>query len=222
MIKFPHLFLYPMGSGGIFIRSCIRDLLGFTSGYTFNTETNEYFCGARLNSHLTSRDEDVIIWNNRWWEVYELSNMSKKLTHEFAETAPNTSLGNIAVHCPPKIYSNIDYSSNTQLLLTADDKTIKWCAELAIYKRQDTSKGNFRWSKLDLRKKLTDEWKKVANPIEIDFFNFYENSNIESLIEYCDCRSWKIVGDIDQVKRKISKYVVRDSSYSRYDIYTQR
>jgi len=205
-IKFPHLFLYPMGSGGMFIRTCIRDLLGNTTGYKFDAETNEYFCGARLNSHLTSRDENVIMWNNKWWESYESSNMSEEITLNFAKTAPDTSLGNIAVHCPPKIYNSIDYSSNVQLILNADDKTIKWCAELAIYKRNDTNKENFRWDKLDLRKQLTDEWKTAANPVEINFQEFYKNSNIENLLEYCDRRNWKVVGDIDQLKRKISKY----------------
>ena len=206
MIKFPHLFLYPMGAGGIFIRSCIRDLLGYTNGYTFNQKTNEYFCGARLNSQLTSRDEDVIIWNNRWWEVYETSNMSKELTVEFALTAPDTSLGNIAVHCPPKIHEGIDYSSNIQLMLDADEDAITWCAKLAIFKRNDTTETNFRWDMLDNRQILTNNWKKESNPVVINFYDFYENSNIESLIEYCDRRKWKVAGDINAVKQKISSY----------------
>ena len=205
-IKFPHLFLYPMGSGGIFIRSCIRDLLGYNYGYSFSIETNEYFCGARLNSPLTSRDEDVIIWNNKWWELYESSDMSESITRKFAETAPDTQLGNIAVHCPPKIYDSIDYNSNVQLVLEADDTTVNWCAELAIYKRKDTSKENFRWDKIISRKEMTTEWKKAADPVIINFHDFYENSNIDSLIEYCNRRNWKIAGNSDQVRRKISQY----------------
>lgn len=205
-VKFPHLFLYPMGSGGIFIRSCIRDLLGYNYGYSFDKDTNEYFCGARLNSHLTSCDEDVIIWNNRWWNNYENSDMSKEITTEFALSAPDTSLGNIAVHCPPKIYHSIDYSSNIQLMLEADDSITEWCARLAIFKRNDTTESNFRWNTLETRKELTNKWKNEADPVIISFYEFYENSNLRSLLEYCDRRKWKITGNKDAVKRKISNY----------------
>ena len=206
MIKFPHLLLYPMGGGGIFIRSCIRDLLGYNNGYDFSLETNEFFCGARLNSNLTSIDENVIIWNNRYWNEYEFSNMNEKITATFAKSAPDTSLGNIAVHTPPAIFDNIDYKSNVQLMLDANDDRIQWCAELAIYKRDDTSKANFRWDRLELRKELTERWKKAACPIIIDFDDFYENQNIQPLIDYCNARNWKVVANLNVVKDKIAHY----------------
>lgn len=206
MIKFPHIFIYPMGAGGIFIRTCLRYMLGHTLGYRADPTTNEYFCGANINQHLTSKNENVIIWNERWWNEYEQGSMSEEVTLDFARTVPDTSLGNIAMHCPPKIYDSIDYKTNTGLLLEATDERINWCANLAIFKRADTTVENFRYDYLEQRKQLTNEWHKAANPVVIKFDDFFLNQNIEYLEEYCERRKWKTEFDKTELKNRIKTY----------------
>lgn len=217
MIEFPHIFIYPMGGGGIFIRTCIRDMLGFSNGYTFDKVTNEYFCGGKLNQDLTSRDKNVIFWNNIWWDEYEHSSMSEEVTKLFAKFAPDTSLGNIAMHSAPAIYKSIDYKNNIGLYLSASDKRVQWCADLAIFKRDDTTTENFRYSYLEKRKAMIEKWVAVSNPVVIDFEDFYVKQNIDSLQEYCDRRGWKTFFDKSKLQDKIATYYRINTEKVRYE-----